>query len=193
MSSAEVPRSWGITLLVALVVLAVLLGQRAVAPFAATDEERPAPGNELVLVFIASPTCAAATDDSFPSALRAIRDTVTSIAASRGVEAVMLGVGIGGSVRSSLEFLDQFGPWDEVSVGRGWLNTAAVRFIWDTHAGNGGVPQVLVMARRFARGPFDNSVLLQHEQLLARKVGLGEIYRWVERGAPIPRVGPAAE
>lgn len=185
MKSEQVHPGLGILLVVALLSVGMILTERE---FGSMDArmERPKPGEELLLIFIGSPTCSAATDPEFPEIFAAIRSDFEAKAIYASLTPVTIGVGTGAGVEDSLDMLNRIGQWDEVMLGRGWLNGGALRYIWDTYAGPASVPQVLVLRRSLGTGGIGESIVREGEKVLVRKVGLHEIKSWRSVGSPIP-------
>jgi hypothetical protein len=75
--------------------------------------------------------------------------------------------------------LKEFGPFDEISVGRNWLNTGVKRFVTDL-AGEAVVPQVVVIAEdvRVDTLPFVYGKPVE----LLRVVGVDGMRAWASAG-----------
>lgn len=180
-------RGFAIVFLVTLTSVALALVHRNVSIVPAEPRPRPA-GDELVLILVGSPTCPAASDPHFPERFERIVAGLRERAEEEDVGLVTIGIGTGASPERSIEFLNSVGQFDEMMVGRGWLNSGALRYLWRDLPGKPSIPQVIVTRRRLDMGPFGASVVAGAETLLARKVGLPEIYRWDELGTPVPNL-----
>jgi hypothetical protein len=86
------------------------------------------------------------------------------------------------SVDAGLHFVRRFSRFDEVAVGRSWLNTALARYVYEQHEGAAATPQ-LIMVRR--SGEATGSIFTD-EQVLLRLVGFEQIEQWFEAGASLP-------
>lgn len=79
--------------------------------------------------------------------------------------------------RIGQQLLAQFGSIDELLLGRGWLNTGAIKYIWEDIRGFPAVPQIVVTTRSVVRG---RTVEVSGEQSVLRKVGATQIVNWSE-------------
>ena len=59
-----------------------------------------------------------------------------------------LGVSVDFAQEAGIGMLKRFGPFDEILVGRGWQNLAALRYVWGDLPGPAAVPQILVLDRK---------------------------------------------
>jgi hypothetical protein len=97
---------------------------------------------------------------------------------------VSLGVALDWSIRDGLEFLGEFGPFDEVMVGRSWLNSGGVRYMWRDIPGEPVCPSIIGTTRQV--DVTQTAITVSEEELLLRKVGLTEIEQWGDLGFPLP-------
>jgi hypothetical protein len=132
-------------------------------------------GTELVLVFMASSTCAGVKNPALPAAVNAIEKSLRMQAAGEGKRLVTIGVSLDWQIDAGMELLNRFGTFDEVSIGRGWLNLAAIRYIWRDIPGAASVPQVVLLEREVASG---ETIVVQSERIRFRKVGAIPIIEW---------------
>ncbi|MCY3599679.1 MAG: hypothetical protein OXN85_06885, partial [Gemmatimonadetes bacterium] len=86
-------------------------------------------------------------------------------------------------VQNGLEHLERFGPFDEVTAGRGWLNMGVLEYIYGDLPGVAATPQVIVVERTVKR---DGEWRIEDQRVLARRAGLDEIEEWAKEGAPLP-------
>jgi hypothetical protein len=93
----------------------------------------------------------------------------------RGVFFTTIGISDDWDVEKGLRTLQSFGWFDEVVVGRNWLNTGIVKYINDFGA-TPGVPQVVVTEQIIAIDslPFEYGRL----KILARFVGREQLAQW---------------
>lgn len=101
-------------------------------------------GTHLTYVLIA-PTSTAA--EPLADAIRGARTALRALAAQDGYLYSTVGISEHWSVASALRILEPLGPFDELIVGRNWLNTGVERYVTELH-GTAAVPQVLVMLRQ---------------------------------------------
>lgn len=143
-----------------------------------TPPTSPAPiatGTEMVLVFMATSSCPGVKDPDFPSAVRAISEAMRTRADESGMTFVTIGVSLDWDLTEGVDFLKRFGPFDEIAIGRGWLNMAAVRYIWAEFPGAASVPQILVLERDIVS---DRTIEVNAERVRVRKVGAMAIRQW---------------
>lgn len=133
-------------------------------------------GGELVLVFIASSTCAGIDDPRLESAFDRIRDQLQQRAAADDRTFLTVGVFLDRRIEQGLELVRRFGPFDEVMIGRSWLNTGALKYIWEEFPGAASIPQ-LVLVKREAK--MDRLVEINNEHVILRKIGPESIVTWI--------------
>ena len=140
------------------------------------SEER---GTEVIMVFIGSSTCGASQVDWVPETLASVQRRLGERSEAAGMAFATVGVALDQNIENGLEFLDQMGRFDEISIGRSWLNQASLRFLLrELPSAETAIPQIVVVAQRIAVE--GNVILVEPEQLLARKIGLDEIRHWGE-------------
>lgn len=134
---------------------------------------------ERVVVFIASSDCSGVRMPGVVGYVNDIVDNERHLAKQLGEAFVAVGVAIDPSVDDGIRLLSRFREdWDEVVVGRGWLNTAVRDYVWEGIPGHAGIPQVLVV-RRSVR--LDGGVRIESEEILSRRAGGVPIKQWAER------------
>ena len=79
-----------------------------------------------------------------------------------------------------LTHLDQFGPFDEVTAGRGWLNLGVLEYIYGDLPGPSATPQIIVLEREIGREGLRS---ISGQRILERRVGLDEIEEWADNGS----------
>ena len=79
------------------------------------------------------------------------------------------------------ELIESF---DEISVGRGWVNEHVKRLVWQDTTRSASVPQIVLLSRMLAAELKPNmAIKVSGDSLVGRLVGYADIVRWVERGA----------
>jgi hypothetical protein len=134
-----------------------------------------ASGTEVVMVFLASSTCPGIHDASLREALRLARDSLAEEARLSGKGFVVVGVSLDWNLESGYRLLERFGPFDEVLIGRSWLNSGAVRYLWSDFPGIAAVPQLVVLERVIDK---DRSISIRDERVRFRKAGAPVIVNW---------------
>lgn len=171
-------------LLVAGVVRSPNLRWRSPWYLSGADYRQPSSGVEFALVYVGAPTCIWSNAAELPSVVARARGYVQTQAAARGHSFAAIGVSQSNSVTRGIEHLRKFGPFDEVSTGRGWHNIALLKFVYTEHVGPASTPQLILVERTVAP---EMRPAIHDERVLLRLVGLGSIRHWVDKGAPIPR------
>ena len=142
------------------------------------------PGEELVFVFIGSSSCHWSNLPEMVQLVRDGRDAVHAKAEAEGLGFAAMGVAQDNIAERGIEHLRQFGRFDELAVGRGWLNSSLLKYVYGEFPGAAATPQVVVVARSLIEHGGQWSV--EAERVLVRLSGLSEIRRWVESGSQIP-------
>jgi hypothetical protein len=142
-------------------------------------------GTELTFIWIASSKCASSNDDRLIGSYPSIIAELQRVASDRSMRLATLGVGIDNRPEASLQYFAKLGPFNELSVGRGWTNSSALKYLWGQFTGPPAVPQVLILERRLSdAGAIVR--LVESQQLLLRLVGTRSIRRWIDLGMPVP-------
>jgi hypothetical protein len=140
-------------------------------------------GRELVLVFIGSTVCAPSRQPGFNKVVREVAEQLRIKAYAQGRRFELVGVALSGSTAEGVQFLSDFGPFDELIAGRGWLNSGATDFVWRDLPGTSAVPQLLVLNRNIdvsRRG-----IRISPDSLVIRVTGVERIRSWSAAGAPL--------
>jgi hypothetical protein len=141
-------------------------------------------GKELVLVFIGSSSCGADRVPGFDHTIEQMKVAIAERASHSGYRLDVVGVALDWGVKDGLRFLSRYGSFDEVMIGRNWLNAGVIQFIWnDLPKGPVALPQVLVLRRRV--GVRNASIEVGPSEFLYRAMGTKEIIRWVSDNVPI--------
>lgn len=146
---------------------------------------RPAPRQEVYVLFIGMTGCGASQRQELIKAVRAIRDSMVSHIDTTEFTLAVAGAALDHDAAAGLKWLSEFGHFDEVLAGRSWMNLAAVEFIWRDLPARPLVPQLVVVTRSVAE-PDDRNIDVGTDRLLARKMGVAEIVDWVNAGTPLP-------
>jgi hypothetical protein len=135
-------------------------------------------GKEVMVILIGASSCGFTADSSTRQAFyRIVSQQRMRVKASNGRVATV-GIAIDEDVASGLEGLRAFGRFDEMNVGRGWLNTGATHYAVRDIAGVLMVPQVLVVVRQVSNG---GKIHVSDDSLEFRLAGMGEITEWARR------------
>lgn len=139
-------------------------------------------GPEVVLVFIGASFCGAHKRPGFAAAVERAKVELSRRAAAEGRQFSAVGVSLDWKPAEALAFLENFGSFDQVSLGRNWTNDSALRYVWKDHPGDPVVPQILVIERHVQTAP---AIDVRDERVVKRIAGADAIAAWVEQGAPL--------
>jgi len=182
-----------ITLDGALIVLVCIAGVTAAAlnlrrsdadsglPLGGVPE--PQFGDEIQIVVMVSRECRACQVLGEQPIIDSLVQAVRGQAQAADLKTKLTGVAVDESWELGVDFLTSIGDFDEILAGRSWLNTGVVLFGHRDMPGVIGVPQVVVIRRNVSQ--VGERTVIDPDQLLARKVGLDELWEWQERGFPI--------
>jgi hypothetical protein len=163
-------------------------GGAPAAPSAASGEYQPDQKNpygpEIVAVFLSSSTCIANQDPHLRPAVREMMRRLGVQRDSLHIGLSIIGVSTDWSTRDGLAYLQQFGEFDELAVGRNWFNDTVIRYVWQSPGSRPSEPQVILVARTL--DPGTTRVTVSPERVLARIVSGDSIIAWASRGAPLP-------
>lgn len=110
------------------------------------------PEDHLIAAFVSSSFCGANSQDGFVEGVRSLMAEIEEFGARSDFDDVVtVGVSIDPEAQTGLEYLEQFGEFDEVVSGANWLNTGSIRYLLETRA-EMAVPQVVLIARSIDRG-----------------------------------------
>jgi hypothetical protein len=140
--------------------------------------------SEIAFVFISSGGCGACADPELPALVQKAADALAETAKLSAVSYATIGVGLDRTPSDGWTDLERFGRFDEMLIGRGSSSVGGLVFLWGQYAGPSGVPQALVLLRRFAVTG-DRLAEVDEGRILGRYVGVAEISRWADRGYAI--------
>jgi hypothetical protein len=142
-------------------------------------DTRLASGLHLKLVLIA-PTGLPPME--LAASVSAARDSLRAVAERHGLYYSTIGVSDNWSLERGGEILEAFGAFDEVIIGRNWLNTGIETFVSRLGA-TAGVPQVVVLLQHITVDSLPYRY--GHAQEVLRLVGSQPIEDWAKRGSPV--------
>ncbi len=158
-----------------------------VAAFALTQDRAYRPdytlrsGEEIAVIFVGGLFCGAHRSEGFAELIETMKRTLSERAALEGRAFSAIGVALDWKIDEGMEFLSKFGEFDEVIIGRNWLNSAAIRYIWRDEPGLPQIPQVIVLKRHLE--VMDEGILVSDDQVLLRKNGVAAIREWIQAGS----------
>jgi hypothetical protein len=138
-------------------------------------QDRPTSGAEIVAVLVVSSTCAGIRDPDMKAAWKSIKDFLGRRAESQEQSFVTVGLALDQDVELGADAIGEFGSFDELHLGRSFLNAAAVRYLNELY-GSWGLPQVVIFERQVeVKGGL---MWVRSERVISRKVGPEAIVRW---------------
>lgn len=150
-------------------------------PASDRNERRSTPvnaGRELVMVYVGSSRCAYSNDPSVPGVLQVIAESLETFAHSHKGSVVRLGIGVSPSVSQGAAYFRRFdGMFDELILGRSWVNTGMMRYVLRDFQSVPVTPQLIVTTRRLHDSVLDGlkTWTVSDESLVLRRVGLAAI------------------
>ena len=149
----------------------------------AADSLTVGSSNERLVVFLGSSACPASTRDSLREDLRILGDSLQSRLRLSKVRVAMIGVSIDFNVNAGIRYLRELYPFQEVTVGRGFLNSASTGFLLGASGAALTVPQILILERIVE---IDSTSITVGRSLIVRRiVGADSIHAWAQKGAPM--------
>lgn len=146
-------------------------------------EARRDSGEELLFMVIGSSGCRWSNAPELVELVRRAREAVRDEAESRGAGFATQGIAQDNITQLGIEHLEKFGPFDELSVGRGWRNSGLLKYVYGAFPGPAATPQVLVVSRDLVGG--GGQWEIANETVLLRLTGLAEIRSWLQGGANV--------
>lgn len=137
--------------------------------------------SELNLVYIGASWCAPCRRDSLKQTLEELKLVLYDRAKEENMNYSVIGVSNDQSIQEGLELLNSTGYFDEVIIGKKWINSGSIDFIWDQKEVKPAVPQIIVFNRSLK---FEEGIIAGEKNIMVRKVGVREIDQWFEDGAP---------
>ena len=143
-------------------------------------------GEETVLIYVGSSTCAWSNVQELPLQIRRLKILMQQRARTEGRRFATIGIARDRFAADGLSHLKKFGPFDEVMAGRSGANLGIQEYIYGvgSMAGPGATPQIILVSRRLAFPA--NHVSIVDERVILRKRGFAAISEWIAEGAPVP-------
>lgn len=168
-------------LLIFSVLLVPSLAAQALADSAYVPSyDPPRDGTEVVAVYFGGSTCAPCRFPTFKAGLRDAIRRARAYAEEAGYAFAYVGVANDWDLEDGLAFLDEAGPFDEITVGRNWFNLASVAHVFQNEEAVPALPSLVVFERDIS-----NSNEFGATRYLTALMG-PQVLWWVERDAPLP-------
>lgn len=145
-------------------------------------------GDQLLLVYMGSSTCGACNVDYLPQYLEDLKLMLNQKAMSSSFSFKVIGVSKDWLVDEGIAHLNKFGKFDEIITGNNWLNLALMKYVWQDFLGPPGTPQLILIKRNITNHGSNgmNLYMVNKEEVILRKIGIGEIESWYNQNAPLP-------
>lgn len=141
-------------------------------------EDRHQNGTEVLAIFVASSTCGASEYAGLAAAVRRIRSQLKHDAGQEGKRFVFMGIALDQDPMVGIEFLREFGPFDEIQSGGGWLNAGSISFIIRDYPARREVPQLILLERVVK--VVDGSIEDLSDRLIGRRTGSDAIVAFAD-------------
>ena len=138
-------------------------------------------GTELVAVYLTSSWCHGCRAPEMPTTLDSIKLLLQRQAQEAGQRFRAVFVGMDWAPDSGLALAQEDGAWDEIIVGRNWLNAGAEHYIWGDTATTPVLPQLILFEQRVEMRA---RVIFGNRHVLRRVVGLPALQEWLRQGVP---------
>lgn len=140
-------------------------------------------GQELIALVVGDSRCGASRDPAFASAIKSMAQVLEDSATARGATFISIGAALDSDIESGRSFLSSIGEFDEEIVGRSWLNSAAISYLWRENPGPATIPQVILIERDVTLE--GATISISPDRVLSRRVGTTSIIEWVGDGVPL--------
>lgn len=142
---------------------------------------------ELAMIYFSQSGCRACNIETLPAAVESVKQGLARRAEVTNHALVVMGVSLDWDPERGYEHLRRFGRFDEVSAGRSWINSSAMRYVWQDLPGTSGTPQIVIVERTFQPATqLGEPPRIVGERVVLRKLGYVEIETWAKQGAPLP-------
>lgn len=142
----------------------------------------------LAFVFVSS-ECGFSTLPQTRRALRALPDSLREAHGAEFTSVSVIGVTIDKDVDTGLRFLREIERsgqvFDEISVGRSWLNEHVLRFVWREGMATANLPQVVLVERHVDVTRYPRHIATERDSVLLNLTGSKAISEWVGKGASL--------
>ena len=171
-------------------VLTVLLIPSAAAQDYVPAAERDAAfqgsdGTELVMVYFGATHCGPCHAPEIKAAVEAAKVALAERAEADGKTFSAVGAALDYGVADGVAFLASSGRFDEIVVGRNWINSASLTHLWRADRPEGstiGLPSVVVFEQDLATR---DGISASAPRYVAEITGADAIPAWVAAGLPL--------
>ncbi|MTI87904.1 MAG: hypothetical protein FH748_08050 [Balneolaceae bacterium] len=103
----------------------------------------------MALIYIGCSSCKFANNDDVINKVINLKSEFIESFSDHDYSLKLIGISNESDVEAGVEYLQQFGKFDEISVGNEMSNTALQKYVWDYYEGleSGGTPQIIIERR----------------------------------------------
>lgn len=156
---------------------------------AARDGTALPSGPEIVFLYLGSAACAYSDETENIETVARAKGLLSGTAREEGFGFSTHGIATDSDLGSGLAHLAKLGAWDEVSLGRSWANSDAIRHFFQGSLKPVVTPGIVVFFRRMEPELRADGLLTGYRilrgRVLMRAYGIREIKEWVGNGAPV--------
>lgn len=136
---------------------------------------------ELNFVYIGASWCSPCLKDSLKQSLEDLKILLYERAQKENMNFSVIGVANDQSIQKGWDFLKSNGHFDEVIIGKKWINSGSIEFILNFEEVLPGIPQIVIFKRSLV---YKEGLDVGENKIVARKIGEEAIRNWLENGAP---------
>lgn len=148
-----------------------------------TTGRRPG-GEEIVFAFVGTPKCSASRNPALAPMMREALNCLRVRHTPEDVPVIAVGISPIWETSEGSRFLLDILEFDEISVGRSWLNSELVDLAWRDPIAEVATPQVIVHRQTVVHPGDAIRASIVRDQPVVRATGLIGIQRWVDAGLP---------
>jgi len=142
-----------------------------------------ASGREVVAVFISASFCLGCRDPELKSAVEEMKLALRDRGDEGGFGFRVVGVALDWDPNVGKSYLDEFGFFDEMSLGSNWFGLGPEVYIWSDTTVQPAIPQLLLYEHSVVSST--SAVRFTDRVVLKRLLGKDEIVAWLDEGAPL--------
>ena len=145
-------------------------------------------GDHLVAYVLLSHRCPFSRDKTTQTAVAQIRSSLKTLEGKEYAKVSVVGVAVEYDLNAGFEYLrdlQRSAPaFDELSIGRGWLNDFITALVWRGGFAQPATPSVVVVRRRVDASAYPQMSVGPDSLLLSLR-GRPDLVSWVAEGTPI--------
>jgi len=148
-----------------------------------------ASGRHLVALVFLSSHCGFCTEKQMKAGLRKMRSALLAANAYKYSKISVVGIAVDQDIHDGFDYLAKLGPigevFDEVSIGRGWLNQFVTEIVWREGIGQPSTPQVVLLTHLVNASNFPRFIDIGQDSVVRVIRGRDSLLAWISAGTPI--------